>query len=463
MSDVHPNLVKNIDQTVDNMITMLKSQIIAGKSGDGPEPRRGIWDRFKNWMSNMWYGRYSNRNPYYFMNTLGDFAGSSMPPKPSDAPEEEKDGDEGKKESFCPKGLSLSEYHEIRSLFEDLERELSVVSEAGLPPGAENLRIIRLLDDWGKNLKLVLKKIMTDHSRTTPETTPPIPRSKEESDCLANLDSKHREGAISDDEYEKIKLMLRHGRVEMACKALSDILDKTKETKPDEESPKEEKPEDEKPEEEKPSMTPEVRARIDKAYSDLEIEHNRPGTGNAMPDDIYNRIKSELQRMESSPSPDLKKLSDLEREITGISSDEPPPPPPPDVEADDESKFPYNKGSDLGSFLSIKRELRSKSSPGGSAKSFGEMFEEWESNVGKRGKKAFLELEKDITELLDTRPDGFEPMYDELLKKYKRAVARIVHTRSEEIEHDIEEWATPTSHLSLREKTNYYRFLLRGR
>ena len=437
MSDLHPELVQKIDQTVDSMVAMLKSQILSGGVGGegGADPKRGIWDRFKNWMSNMWYGRYSNKNPYYFMNTLGDFAGSKLPPKTA-----ETKGEEEKKESFCPRGLSLSEYQSIRSMFEELESELSTISEADLPAGAENLRVVRVIDDWGKNLKLALKKIMMDHERTTPETPPTDPKNPEEIQCLKDLEKKHADGKISDAEYEKIKLMVRHGRVDMACRALSEILDKPPETKP--------------------TVTPEVKARIEKAFRDLEVEHNRPGVGNAMPDNIYERIKSQLQEIESSETPDLGKLAQLEREITGISGEEKTPPPP---ESEDETKFPYNKGSDVGAFLSIKRELRSRRSPSGADKSYGEMFDEWGSKVGRSGKKVFLDLEQEIAELLADRPEGFESKYEDLLRKYKDSVARIVNATSGEIDHGVEESVSPTSHMSLTEKTNYYKSLLRRR
>ena len=437
MSDKDSLLSQKIDQTVDSMVTMLKNQIISPSYGaGGTDPRRGIWDRFKNWMSNMWYGRYSSKNPYYFMNTLGDFAGSQAKPDKPKTGDVEKD--EEKKESFCPLGLSLSEYHTIKSLFDKLEIDLGLLAEMDLPPGAENLRVMRMIDDWGKNLKLALKKIMMDHERTTPDSPPPKPESAEEKECIEQLDKKHAEGKISDSEYERIKLMISHGRIDMACRALSSIKSK---------------PAD------KPTMSPEIKARIDKAFRDLEVEHNRPGVGNAMPDDIYERIKSELQSLDSSTNPDIGKLSELEREITGIAPSETTSTEEPKDETH-ETEFPYNKGDDLGSFLNIKRELRSKAHPVGADQKYGDMFENWNNSASRSQKKSFYDLETQISDLLEERPDGFESEYSDLLKTYKQLVSRIVRAGDGDIEHDIEESASVTKNLTLSEKTIYYKKLL---
>ena len=102
MSDLNAELLNKIDQAVDSLVSILKKQIVSGTGFQ----KRGLWDRFKNWVSNTWHGRYSQKNPYYFINTLGDFAGSSS------------NKNKPKSESNNYQRLTLQQYSEIKHLFD---------------------------------------------------------------------------------------------------------------------------------------------------------------------------------------------------------------------------------------------------------------------------------------------------------------------------------------------------------
>ena len=55
-----------IDNVVNQWISDLKHEIITGSSIQN----RGIWDRFKNFVANVWHGYDNKKNPYYFQKYL---------------------------------------------------------------------------------------------------------------------------------------------------------------------------------------------------------------------------------------------------------------------------------------------------------------------------------------------------------------------------------------------------------
>lgn len=142
--DIDADLKSKINITVDTLINILKQDLLRPKF-DGIQ-KRGIWDRFKNWMSNLVYGRQSEKNPYYFVNTLGDFGGAKMPKNESCILIHEK--------------LSIKEYKVLSCIYENFEIKLT---EANAFSGTENLYIMTLLNDLAKNLKIALAKIVSDH------------------------------------------------------------------------------------------------------------------------------------------------------------------------------------------------------------------------------------------------------------------------------------------------------------
>jgi len=208
-------LFDKVNQSVDLITSKLKQQIL---SPEGMQ-KRGIWDRFKNWASNTWYGRQDKRNPYYFVNTLGDFGGTQstkpVPPKPVppiDTP----------KESNYNFNMSLRDFMEVNDLFDSLERQMSVIVEEEDP---SNLRIMRLIDDWSKNMKELLYRVLSDHIGSEKESyDKDKPEGEEAESCVADLEKKRKEGKISDADYDTIRRMIKRGDTALACKKLNDIL-----------------------------------------------------------------------------------------------------------------------------------------------------------------------------------------------------------------------------------------------
>ena len=208
-------LFDKVNQSVDLITSKLKQQIL---SPEGMQ-KRGVWDRFKNWASNTWYGRQDKRNPYYFMNTLGDFGGTQstkpVPPKPVppiDTP----------KESNYNFNMSLRDFMEVNDLFDSLGRQMSVMVEEEDP---SNLRIMRLIDDWSKSMKELLYRVLSDHIGSEKESyDKDKPEGEEAESCVADLEKKRKEGKISDADYDTIRRMIKRGDTALACKKLNDIL-----------------------------------------------------------------------------------------------------------------------------------------------------------------------------------------------------------------------------------------------
>ena len=136
--DASAEIAKEIDAIVDKWASEeLMNKIVSPTIA--PDKRRGLWDRFKGGLSNIWYGlkggRYNPENPYYWKNRFGD--------------------DLGVKESFNPAAFTIKEYKEIRSAIETTEQQIN----ESLPPGADKLRIVQIIKQAAENLKKQLKDI----------------------------------------------------------------------------------------------------------------------------------------------------------------------------------------------------------------------------------------------------------------------------------------------------------------
>jgi hypothetical protein len=135
---IGPDISKIIDQMVDDWAGELKREIITGAK----PAKRGMWDRFKNLLSNVWYGRHNPDNPYQWINKYGDDLGQSVPKT------------EGIREETLQ--LSLNDYKNLREVCENLENQ---INEENLPEGTPNLRIIQIIDSHANILKQKLKDI----------------------------------------------------------------------------------------------------------------------------------------------------------------------------------------------------------------------------------------------------------------------------------------------------------------
>jgi hypothetical protein len=221
------NLLDRIPQEVDKMIGQLKSSLINPMTR--PQAKRGIWDRFKNTMSNLWWGRYNQDNPYFWKNKLGDDLGHVQP------------------EHTMLRTVPIEEYRLFRNHCKLLEDQLEHLSETTIP-GTENLAIMRTIDQWAAQLKTLLTKTVKDHIYgvgdsvpTTPApatnvpaerpVTPEGPVTPEEDPdndrkgAEAFAKQMKERGIISEDEYQQI-LSLAKTNPKLALKRIEEIQKK---------------------------------------------------------------------------------------------------------------------------------------------------------------------------------------------------------------------------------------------
>ena len=423
MPDLNAESMSKIDQSVDYLVSILKKQII---SGDGFQ-KRGLWDRFKNFAANAWHGRYNQKNPYYFINTLGDFAGSSKKDPISSAP---KVGASAPKvESFNPRTLTLQEYMEIKSLFDKLEENINSINEAD---GTDNLRIMRLIDDWSKTLKITLKKLFSNFSKTSASSeveSSPETDNKDGDQCRIDLENKHRDGKISHKDYFKIKSMINRGEVESACQAIEALL-KSPEPEPE--------PEPE------PKSDPVLEKKIADAYEELEEAKKKK-----MPDDIYEKVKKDLESYRRNPDENLwlsiKDSIHGTGPIPSRSGD--------DSESPEEEKFPFNLDETIPTFKKIKSALRKK-------EPYKKLFSKWSKIVSTLQKDKFEKLEEKLNTALVDHMEKEE--FEDLLHQYKVVVSHIVNDEYISSAPTIE-CVSPLLPLNLEQKKNYIKIIINER
>lgn len=134
-------LLDRIPQEVNRMVAQLKTSLMNPVSR--PEAKRGLWDRFKNTMSNLWWGRQNQDNPYFWKNKLGD--------------------DLGHAEHTVP----VEEYRLLRNHCKILEEQLDLLLEAD---NVENLAMMKIINQWGEQLKNLLVQIVKDYTGVGPAT-----------------------------------------------------------------------------------------------------------------------------------------------------------------------------------------------------------------------------------------------------------------------------------------------------
>ena len=372
-----------IDKTIDSMLLVLKRQLLS----PGGFEKRGVWDRFKNWMSNLWHGRYGQKNPYYFINTLGDFAGST-----SQTP---------KKECFTPSVFTLQEYTVIKKVFDQLEESLETFNEADMS-GVENLRLMRILDDWSKQLKMALKNLMADHERTRP--APKDDSGK--SECQKVLEQKHKEGKISNSDYTRIGVMIALGRIDQACEEIGKLLES-----PDE-PPKETEVE---PKDKDVEKEPEA---DDKGGSEKGVE-----TGaKEEPYEGGSEIKSEWPLKYGNTKEDFDK-------ITSELSDD---------------SFPNSEDSYKSHMADFIARADAERSGGG-----GYAYDTYQE---------YRKARRSIKGLVDENKAYGEEM-EKLMKEFKDSLNKIINSGHEK-DTTFESWVKPHHALSISERTQYFKKML---
>ncbi|MEI8269978.1 MAG: hypothetical protein WCG45_01285, partial [bacterium] len=113
-------IAAKINAIVDSWTQELISLLLKSGSGTGSGAKRGLWDRFKGTVSNLWHGRDGESNPYKWVNKFGDNL--------------------GQRESF-----SLEQYKNLKETCDILEYQIN--------EDVENLRIFQLIKSAAAKLK----------------------------------------------------------------------------------------------------------------------------------------------------------------------------------------------------------------------------------------------------------------------------------------------------------------------
>lgn len=171
--DISDAIKKEISRVIDLWADdLIKNKIATPEMN--PSYKRGLWDRVKGSLSNLFYGgRYNTQNPYYWQNRFGD--------------------DLGKQESYDPRVFSLKEYKEIKQAIEETE---NIIFE-NFTPDVEKLRIVKLIRSSAEELKKKLYDIFvnncSDPTTSPPDRVDPLPTPEEEEDSgppnLTGVDS----------------------------------------------------------------------------------------------------------------------------------------------------------------------------------------------------------------------------------------------------------------------------------
>lgn len=142
------SIEKEINSIVDTWTAeLLKDKILTPQIT--PERQRGIWDRIKGGISNLWHGiktgRYDPKNPYYWKNRFGD--------------------DLGVDESV---EFKIKNFKEYRQILEEINKTEQLINES-LPYGSENLRIVKIIKSAAEDLKKNLLKVFVSfcHNAST--------------------------------------------------------------------------------------------------------------------------------------------------------------------------------------------------------------------------------------------------------------------------------------------------------
>jgi hypothetical protein len=140
---IKSEISKVVDQWVNDLV---RNKIAA------PMPQqyqRGLWDRVKGTLSNLWYagrgGRNNQNNPYYWKNRFGDELGSQT-------------------ESYNPRVFTLYEFKEIKKVIDEAE---DIVEE--IQPDLEKLQIVKMIRSAAEDLK---KKLFNLFSQTCSSQEP---------------------------------------------------------------------------------------------------------------------------------------------------------------------------------------------------------------------------------------------------------------------------------------------------
>ena len=147
---------KELSDIVDGWMNDLINKL---KSGSGSTPQRGLWDRFKGSIANLFYGRTGDRakknNPYYWQNRFGDDLGSEV-----------------------KEWLTLEDYSKLRSIIDGFETDLQ--NKILLLEGGENLRIWWFLRKAAEDLKQKLLPVLSKYAGNVVANPEPTTANKDD-------------------------------------------------------------------------------------------------------------------------------------------------------------------------------------------------------------------------------------------------------------------------------------------
>ena len=227
-NEIEKELSDIIDGWMNDLINKLKS-------GSGSTPQRGLWDRFKGSIANLFYGRTGDRakknNPYYWQNRFGDDLGSEV-----------------------KEWLTLEDYLKLRSIIDGFETDLQ--NKILLLEGGENLRIWWFLRKAAEDLKQKLLPVLSKYAGNV--VANPEPKTANKDDTSAPTGSKkinidRKRPAAVDSAADKPAAKPATGKPAAKPAAEKPAAEKPAAEKPAAEKPAAEKPAAEKPAAEKPA------------------------------------------------------------------------------------------------------------------------------------------------------------------------------------------------------------------
>lgn len=134
---------------IDNLVYQLKRELISGAGANSN--RASLWDKVKNWGSNLLWGKKSPANPYRWVNQFGHLGTQNSLGSPSvQNPEQNPQ---------VPTENTLEIYKLVKESVEKLEAELFQIDEAVFSPNPslsgnkKTTVLFSIIDQWGNKLK----------------------------------------------------------------------------------------------------------------------------------------------------------------------------------------------------------------------------------------------------------------------------------------------------------------------
>lgn len=137
-----------LSDKVDNLVYQLKRELISGAGANSN--RASLWDKVKNWGSNLLWGKKSPANPYRWVNQFGHL-GTQNQLNPASA--------QAQAPQQMPAENTLEIYKLVKESTEKLESELLLIDESVFTPNPalsgnkKTTVLFSIIDQWGNKLK----------------------------------------------------------------------------------------------------------------------------------------------------------------------------------------------------------------------------------------------------------------------------------------------------------------------